>query len=295
VTEVTLPNLSIAPLNSAFLDSLLKPVAELWSPDVGRPLGLRPLTQDFGGLRGLLVPLLPEGTADSETSPAPASLPAAYDLRSQQKLTPVKDQNSYGTCWSFATLGSLESRLMPARQWDFSEDNMVLRSGFDHEGSTYNWGGNLQMSTAYLARWDGPIRQEDDPYGDDYNPPDLEPRLHVQSVKWLPARSHALDNDNLKQAVRRFGGVYVGMCWQGAAAGSTYFDPRNASYYYFGFSYANHAVLAVGWNDNYPASNFVMPPPGNGALIVKNSWGAALAMTGSSMCLTVTTFSAAPM
>ncbi len=273
VTEVALPTLSIAPLNSAFLDSLVKPVVELWPPDVGRPLGLRPLTLDFSRLRGLSVPLLSEDTAESEASPPPASLPAAYDLRPRQKLTPVKDQNPYGTCWSFATLGSLESRLMPARQWDFSEDNMVLRSGFDHEGSAYDWGGNLQMSTAYLARWEGPVSEEDDPYGDDYNPPNLKPRLHVQSVKWLPARSHPLDNDNLKQAIRSFGGVYVGMCWQGAADGSTYFDPHNASYYYFGFSYANHAVLAVGWDDHYPAGNFVMPPPGNGAFIVKNSWG----------------------
>ena len=31
--------------------------------------------------------------------------------------------------------------------------------------------------------------------------------------------------------------------------------------------------MIVGWDDNYPASNFKQTPPGNGAFIIKNSWG----------------------
>ena len=34
-----------------------------------------------------------------------------------------------------------------------------------------------------------------------------------------------------------------------------------------------HGVCIVGWDDDYPASNFNKTPPGNGAWIVKNSWG----------------------
>lgn len=38
---------------------------------------------------------------------------------------------------------------------------------------------------------------------------------------------------------------------------------------------ANHAVCIVGWDDDYPASNFIegQEPPGDGAWIVRNSWG----------------------
>ena len=60
----------------------------------------------------------------------------------------------YGTCWAFAALDSLESALLPADPQDFSEDNLVLASGFD--GDPYQTGGNALEAVAYLARWGGP-------------------------------------------------------------------------------------------------------------------------------------------
>jgi len=62
-----------------------------------------------------------------------------------------------------------------------------------------------------------------------------------------------------------------------------YYNDATAAYYYPGGLDANagtygsgfHALTIVGWNDNYLASNFNTgtQPPGNGAFIVKNSWG----------------------
>ena len=38
----------------------------------------------------------------------------------------------------------------------------------------------------------------------------------------------------------------------------------------------NHTVCIVGWDDTYAAENFKITPPGNGAWIVKNSWGSTM-------------------
>lgn len=35
----------------------------------------------------------------------------------------------------------------------------------------------------------------------------------------------------------------------------------------------NHAVVIVGWDDNYDKSNFLQKPKNNGAFLVRNSWG----------------------
>jgi len=34
-----------------------------------------------------------------------------------------------------------------------------------------------------------------------------------------------------------------------------------------------HSIAIVGWDDNYPKTNFGITPPGNGAYLIKNSWG----------------------
>jgi len=59
------------------------------------------------------------------------------------------------------------------------------------------------------------------------------------------------------------------MCYDNA-----YFSSATSSYYFDGSDYSNHAVAIVGWNDSYDRNNFNNVPPGDGAFIVKNSWGA---------------------
>ena len=87
--------------------------------------------------------------------------PAAYDLRTAGKLSPVRDQGRFGTCWAFASLASLESSLLPGAANDFSENNLAHRSGY---ALGYDSGGNSSMAAAYLLRWAGPVSEADDPY-----------------------------------------------------------------------------------------------------------------------------------
>ena len=39
-------------------------------------------------------------------------------------------------------------------------------------------------------------------------------------------------------------------------------------------------MTIVGWDDNFSATNFSTTPPGNGAWIVKNSWGTSFGKSG---------------
>ena len=48
-------------------------------------------------------------------------------------ITPVKDQNRSGTCWSYSTIGFLESELirMGKGEWDLSERFVVHNTMID--------------------------------------------------------------------------------------------------------------------------------------------------------------------
>ena len=118
------------PLNPAFI-RYQKELAEGKVPrgygDHG--LGLTPAPLDLPALHG------------AQPKVSPRSYPATYDLRTLGRVSSVKDQGPNGTCWAFATMGSLESCLLPAESFDFSEDNMVLTSGFDYPYGHYETGG----------------------------------------------------------------------------------------------------------------------------------------------------------
>jgi C1A family cysteine protease len=209
----------------------------------------------------------------SAISTAGTSVPAYYDLRALNKVTSVKDQEEAGVCWTFATCASLESYLMPGENRDFSENNMknLLSSAYPEgfDCGIYD-GGNSLMSTAYLARWSGPVDETDDPYSiySDESPQNLPVQKHVQNVLLIPDRKSCLDNDEIKSAIMQYGTLFTSIYFDDAC----YF-PARYSHYYNGSSLADHAVSIVGWDDNFSRYNFSSVPPGNGAFIVKNSWG----------------------
>ncbi len=256
------PAPSLAPVNPAF-EAYLSGASVLQSESWIQP-GLIPEPIDLSHMNGMAA----------FSSATIVGAPASYDIRPLNKLTPVRNQGSCGSCWDFAAHGSLESYLMPAESTDYSENNLKNLAGFDLGCCA---GGNRTMSTAYFARWAGPVAESDDPYNQSScsSPQGLAPRKHVQDVIFIPNRTSALDNDAIKQAVMTYGAVYTTYYHSDA-----YYNSSTYGYYYSGGGSANHAVCIVGWDDNFSASKFRTAPPGNGAFLIRNSWGAWWGMSG---------------
>ncbi|MDI6793436.1 MAG: clostripain-related cysteine peptidase, partial [bacterium] len=256
------PNL--APINPAFkeyMDRVQVGKAPLLLTTDGYGLGLIPAPLDMSHLKGLSI---------ISGSPR-VSYPTSYDLRTLGQVTPVKDQGGCGSCWTFATYGSLESWMLgedPGDTRDFSENNLKECHGFNSGGCE---GGNQWMSTAYLTRWGGPINETDDPYqaSDVSCNSGLTARKHIESVLLAPDRTGPLDNDNIKQTVMDYGAMYTSMYYDG-----NYYNSSNYTYYYNGGTSSNHAVAIVGWDDNKVVTGGTSSPTpsGNGAWIVRNSW-----------------------
>ena len=200
-----------------------------------------------------------------------SNLPAKYDLRTLGQVTPVVDQYNTGGCWAFAALAALESNILKTYNvtYDFSELNMInlmkKYSGIGYDEP--NSGGDLYDSTAYLTSWLGAVNETDDPF--DQNivvSSKLNTSYKILNEIFIPSRKNALDNRAIKEAIIKYGGVetvfYISDTY---LSGSSYYCNDQDKI-------PNHAVVIVGWDDNYNKSNF-KEAPGDGAFIIKNSWG----------------------
>ncbi len=202
--------------------------------------------------------------------------PESYDLRNVSNVsfvTNVKNQGNGGNCWSFSAMAALESAILKATNGavslDLSEENMKnLMACFSPFGTTYetNVGGNDGLSNAYLTAGLGPVLESLDNYvPNDYLSAIFNPLTHIQNILWIDRNGYR-DNDGIKFALLNYGAVSVSCYFSSSLA-------NGPNYYYTGTDRRNHAVTIVGWNDTYSASNFRTAPPGDGAWIVKNSWG----------------------
>jgi C1A family cysteine protease len=201
--------------------------------------------------------------------------PAAFDLREAGWLTGVRSQDDFSTCWIMAAMGSLESSVLRREglPLDFSENNLAnhMASRLDYEGMAPS-----ELALAYFARWEGPVRESADRYPrPGRSPPYLRAVRHLQEALFLPARKGPLDNAAAKWAITTYGGLDAAVDFRVQEQHRSW-DESSHAYYNATREEPNHHVLVVGWDDGYPASRFLegSRPPGDGAFLIRNSWGA---------------------
>ena len=114
----------------------------------------------------------------------------------------------------------------------------------------------------------GPILENDDLHDDKSTiSPIINSILHIQNILFLK-RDNYTDNDAIKKALMQYGADFNFYRFY-----NNYISGNN--YYCYNTMDCNHAVAIVGWDDNYSKSNFKWSSSieGDGAWIVKNSWG----------------------
>jgi C1A family cysteine protease len=204
----------------------------------------------------------------ADTSESATIVPSRYDLREKGRVSKIRNQGTYGTCWGFAAASALESMLLPEQPVLFSVDHMTLCNSFNV--NQYD-GGEYTMGMAYLAAWQGPVYEADDPYGDGVSDESLQAVRHVQEMRIIDGK----DYEAIKTAVFKYGGVQTSLYsnLKSSQSSSEYYNRETSAYCYIGTEKPNHDVVIIGWDDNFSKDNFSVPLEGDGAFICQNSWG----------------------
>lgn len=198
----------------------------------------------------------------------PGILPSRYSSVDCGRKPTVKSQGSYGTCWALAATSALESALLPEQRIVFSADHLALNNAFT---VPVNDGGDARMTMAYLNGWQGPVTEEEDPYGDGYSPGNLSPAVHVQEIQLLDGA----DRQEIKEAVQKYGAVQTSlyMSRETVLPETGYYNEWTAAYYDPQEETQNHEILILGWDDSFSRFLFAQTPDQDGAFICQNSWG----------------------
>jgi len=244
-----------------------------------------------------IISILPV-TATDITEP----LPSTYSSRAEGYTPPVRMQQS-GDCWAHATTALLEismikQGLAPADSIDLSESYLihcVKRPVEDPLGGTegdykiisdmtmrdaFNEGGSIGNSIGHLMVGMGP-NEEGTEYTfynilNNYN--EFKPGEGLHTVEHAYNNKAAIvtsvfeipltDTEGAKRAIMEYGGIGAHYY-----SSSTYFDYQYNSQYCNRYRSPNHAIAIVGWDDNFSKDNFYYKPEGDGAWLVRNSWG----------------------
>ncbi|THU50536.1 hypothetical protein C4D60_Mb06t21260 [Musa balbisiana] len=222
------------------------------------------------GLRG---PTFVSSSHDAPILPT-NDLPENFDWRDHGAVTPVKNQGSCGSCWSFSAAGALEGAhfLTTGKLESLSEQQLV---DCDHECDASEPdscdqgcnGGLMTTAFEYLLKSGGLEREEDYPYtGTDRGACKFDISKIAASVGNFSIVS--IEEDQIAANLVKHGPLAVGI---NAVFMQTYV--HGVSCPYICGKHLNHGVLLVGYGSaGYAPARFKE----KSYWIIKNSWGMGL-------------------
>jgi C1A family cysteine protease len=201
-----------------------------------------------------------------------AALPVRFDWRDAGVSTPVLDQGNCGCCYAIAAVGNFESAILidGGPYYDFSENNVKECDWWaNNSGLASCNGGNASMVVSFLSQ-EGIALETCDPF-DPRNRTCKEGCPYYFSVTgWLQISGDEIaETSALKDHVYNYGPMFVAMVAANGLGWPGEFSGYDGSYtlFYEGLGDLDHAVMIVGWDDTLSHAG------GQGAWIVKNSWG----------------------
>ena len=162
--------------------------------------------------------------------------------------------------------------------------------------------GQVTNAMGTYAAWQGPVYESDVPYQDDNGGKDKDANwtvnetyrtaseAHLQNAEIFPSPANwttgeyvydAKAVEQIKESIYNNGAVsafyYVYQPTSDAEKDNIlkYWNEEHGCYYTTGSNSPNHVVAIIGWDDNFSKDNFSgdTKPEGNGAFLIKNSWG----------------------
>ena len=206
-----------------------------------------------------------------------ADPPTRWDWRDHNGVTAVRNQGSCGSCWAFASAATMESAILinGGSNVNLSEQHLVSCNTQSPE--KWGCGGGWIALPYYLDRQDstgkiGTVMESCFGYTASDAPCTCGSCDRVQELlNWgFVAGGGIPTNQQMKEAIYNSGPILAALsthswCLLDTSSG----QPSSAWPSKCGGSAStcNHAILIVGWDDNFRQS-------GNGCWIIKNSWGA---------------------